>query len=94
MSELEFPTIRIRLRGLKIIEVVVFSWGPHAQMTIVATNHAELVRVGSKLSFHFQADLECRAGVLILEHVLGLRPGGIVHIAEVPDFEVGEFIVW
>ena len=61
-------------------------------MAVRRTHHAELVRVGPKLPFQGEAQLQSLARILPLQHV-GCLEGSQIEIALVPRSVVGELIV-
>ena len=61
-------------------------------MRVGTADQAELVGIYAEFGFHLEAVLECRTGVLELEHLRLLHLGQI-EVALVPAFEIRKFIV-
>ncbi len=76
----------------KLTKEIVFVGRGHTRVRIGAADQAKLERVNAQIGFVAQALFECRATVLILQHIgcFSLSEG---NIALIPGFVIGELIV-
>jgi len=61
-------------------------------MRVSRSHHAELIRIRAELLFKFKTVLKGLAGILVLEHLVGLGYAKI-EVALVPGAIVGELVV-
>ena len=77
---------------LVLTEEILFAGRRQGRVRIRRGHQAVLVGIDAQLLAEFQADLEGRAGILILQHLRRLR-SVTGDIAGIPGLEVGELII-